>query len=1139
MFIVYYSNQLEKQKNILASLFSALPPEDPFQQDIILVQSPGMAQWLQMELAKETGISANLKFPMPASFIWQLYVDNLPATALENPFDKDSMMWRLMRLIPNFLDQETFAPLRHYLASSPHSEQYKLYQLSRKIADLFDQYLVYRPDWIFAWEQGDDEHIAAQIKTQQIHLNDTLLQQIQGNTQWQGALWRALVKDVESDVGESALHRADLHNQFLALLADKNAPKKLPTRVFIFGIPALPRAYLAILQAMSLQVDIHLFFNNPCQEYWGDIRDLRLDYLRTRNRYLLEKQDENQPLFSSRQLEQLEQNYVDVTYQDEHLQTGNPLLAAWGKMGRDFLYTLVRDEETIATYPVNAYQEMPTDTLLGQLQSQILHLENYPLNVEKNDRSLSIHACHSAMREVEVLHDYLLDLFNQTLTLTPKDVVVMVADINQYTPYIQAVFGQYVGQKNSEVPQIPFSISDNKLSESDVLVSSYLTLLRLKESPFTAEELLALLDIPAVRERFAISLADLPLVREWVADAGIRFGLQKHQDGINFNAWQAGLERMMLGYAMREEHGIWQESLGLDSSYGLKGELAGKLSHFFTAVSALHETLQQAHSIEKWQGILTALLADFFVQNNETADTLIYIQEKINEITEQLQTLHFADELQADVLADVVTTKLEEAPNSLKFLAGKVNFCTLLPMRSVPFKVVCLLGMNEADYPRQQMPNSFDLMQYHHQKGDRVRRDDDRYLFLEALLAARDYCYISYVGRSINDNQLKEPSVLVSQLLDYINQGNGEKKLTVVEHPMTAFSPMNFKNNENFTRSFATKWLPMAQLDNRSAQEFAVTMSDNPEKITEIELDRLVSFVENPVKFFFEKQLGVYFRDEDERIADSENFTLDGLDNYYLNNDLVYTDEQKFDDYFKQAAVKGLLPRAEFGKVAAENVRDNVLGFKEKIVDLTEPKHQSVEYNLNVEWQGETQEIRLFGYMEPMFGDDLQVIRWHFAKYKDRYRIRPWIYYLIQCITQEKAVPPKLITQDKIVELPSTDRETALVQLRIYVQAYLQSQVEIQLVPTVGNISDFMLDKAVNENISAVEFEKILGKLQELTKSDDKAHRKADPYWTRVLAQTTRFEQHDNLLKLLQQTKAWFGELFPKEEKKSTKKAAN
>ncbi|THA10454.1 exodeoxyribonuclease V subunit gamma [Rodentibacter pneumotropicus] len=1128
MFIVYYSNQLEKQKDILAELFKTLPREDPFQQDIILVQSPGMAQWLQMELAKKNGVSAHLAFPMPATFIWQLYADNLPAVSLQNPFDKDSMMWRLMRLMPDFLGREEFSPLRHYLASSPHSEQYKCYQLSRKIADLFDQYLVYRPEWIFAWEKGEDEGIVTQIKTQQAHLNETLLQQILGNVAWQGVLWRALVSDIKADMGENATHRAALHEQFLALLNNKNQSKKLPSRLFIFGIPALPTAYLSILQAMSSEVDIHLFFNNPSQEYWGDIRDLRMDYLSSRTRRNYQKNAEIQPLFSEEQRTALQQGLVETTYHNEHLQTGNPLLAAWGKMGRDFLYTLIRDEERIPTYSVNAYEEISASTLLGQLQSHILHLENQPLNIEKNDRSLTIHACHSAMREVEVLQDYLLRLFNQDPTLTPKDVVVMVADINQYTPYIQAVFGQ----KNGETPLIPFSISDNKLSESDVLVSCYLTLLRLKESAFSAEEILTFLDIPALRECFDISLSYLPLVREWISDVGIRFGLQKNQEGINFNSWQAGLERMVLGYAMREEHGIWQDSLGFDSSYGLKGLLAGKLSRFFTVLSHWHKTLQQAHSIEKWHEILTALLTDFFAQNEQTNDTLFYIQEKINEVTQQLTSIHFDLSLQVDVIADVMTTKLEESPNSLKFLAGKVNFCTLLPMRAVPFKVVCLLGMNEADYPRTQTPNSFDLMQYHHQKGDRVRRDDDRYLFLEALLAARDYCYISYIGRSIIDNQTREPSVLVSQLLDYINQRD-EQRLQVQQHAMTAFSPSNFKNEDNFNRSFATKWLPMAKNGGQAEPKEFASMMEHQEKITEIELERLVGFVENPVKFFFEKQLGVYFRDEDERIADSENFTLDGLDNYRLNNDLVYADEQQFDKYFAQATVKGVLPRAQFGRVAAENTRNIVLEFKEKIVDLGEPAHRSVDFTLNVTWQEKEQAIRLFGYMDNLFNDTQQVIEWHFASYKDRYRIRPWLYYLIQCITQKTAIPPKLITKDQVIEFPQVSYETALAQLQIYVQAYLQSQVEIQPIPTVGKISDFII-----KDESAVDFDGILTMLQKLAEDEKRGSykKKADPYWARLLAQTMKFENRENLLVLLKQTTDWFGVLFAKNDPKSLNK---
>lgn len=389
--------------------------------------------------------------------------------------------------------------------------------------------------------------------------------------------------------------------------------------------------------------------------------------------------------------------------------------------------------------------------------------------------------------------------------------------------------------------------------------------------------------------------------------------------------------------------------------------------------------MQKAHNIEKWREKLTALLTDFFVQNEETADTLFYIQDCINAFADDLQAVNFEETLQADVIAEVMSARLEETPNSLRFLAGKVNFCTLLPMRSIPFKVVCLLGMNEADYPRSHTPNSFDLMQYHHQKGDRVRRDDDRYLFLEALLAARSHFYVSYVGCSIIDNQPKEPSVLVSQLLDYINHYSDDG-LKIEQHPMTAFSPSNFQNEGKINRSFAKKWLPIAQFQERKCHEFVVPMGENQAPIMEIELDRFVSFVENPVKFFFEKQLGVYFRDEYDRIEESENFTLNGLDRYRINNELLHLEEAQFNDYFAKQRVKGIMPRGEFAEVCAQSIRADVLAFKEKIKDYSSPHSESVDFVVETT-QGN---IRLFGYMEPLFGDENQIIEWRFAKYKDR-----------------------------------------------------------------------------------------------------------------------------------------------------------
>ena len=528
MFTVYHSNQLEVQKDILVELIQRQPLSNPLQPETVLVQSPGMAQWLQLQIAEQKGIAANFTFPMPASFIWQLYAENLPDVAQSNQFNKNAMMWRLMRLIPQYLEQEAFHPLRHYLAHSVQSEQFKLYQLAGKIADLFDQYLVYRPDWIAAWEAHHDAEIRHQIETQ-LNLNhDRLSVQIEQNIAWQASLWRALVQTVKAETGlDLVQHRAHLHQLLLQKLRE-NRPLFLPERLFIFGIPALPKAYLEIFQAISAYCDVHLFFNNPCQEYWGDIVDptfVEKLALRTRTDYFNQV---NKPLLSADQMAQVEQQW-EVTYAQEKLQVGNPLLASWGKLGRDFSYLLTQLEPN----EISAYAEIEPRNLLSQIQHQILHLMpsgSEPLNYQENDRTLTFHSCHSTMREVEVLQDYLLHLLQENPHLTPKDIIVMVADIDKYTPYIRAVFGQYATPQTA----IPFSISDNKLSENDVIIDGFLSLLQLKESIFSAEDVLALLDVPAIRQRFNIELQDLAQIRDWVKNAGVRFGLEKQRAEIHF-----------------------------------------------------------------------------------------------------------------------------------------------------------------------------------------------------------------------------------------------------------------------------------------------------------------------------------------------------------------------------------------------------------------------------------------------------------------------------------------------------------------------------------------------------------------------------------------------------------------------------
>ncbi len=1126
MFTVYYSNQLDIQKEILIHLMQQQPLNDPLQAETILVQSPGMAQWLQWQIAEKQGIAANLQFPMPATFIWRQYVENLPEVVQQSQFEKESMTWRLMRLIPGYLSQPEFQPLRHYLSSSVQAEQQKLYQLAHKIADLFDQYLVYRPEWISAWEQGNDLPVSSQIGQQIDGGNQQLFAQITRHVQWQGTLWRALTNEIWTQTGEIQ-HRARLHQRFLTLLA-QGAPKKLPARVFVFGISALPKTYLDTLHAISAYCDVHLFFNNGCREYWGDIIDpsyWRKLQIRHRTFYTDKR---TQPLLSAQQVSNLENDVIEYTYDNEFLQIGHPLLSAWGKQGRDFLYLLTE----LQCNEISAYVEPPENNLLSQIQARILNLVpsgKQPLHYQAADQSLSFHACYSAMREVEVLHDYLLHLFNQDNGLTPKDIVVMVADIDQYTPYIRAVFSQ-------EPHYIPFSISDNKLSESDVLVSGFLSLLNLKESLFGAEEILALLDIPAIRTRFHIESDDLALIHHWVADSGIRFGLDKYTDAAqhNYNAWQAGLERMLLGYAMREENGVWQDSLGLDNSYGLNGRLAGYLTAFIDSLSQWRQVLAEEHDALQWQQHLLTLIETFFAANEQNNETLWYLKECIQRFTEQLQAAHFDEPLSVEVVDEVLNEYLQDSPNSLKFLAGKVNFCTLLPMRSVPFKVVCLLGMNEGDYPRQHTPNSFDLMQYHHQKGDRFRRDDDRYLFLEALLSAQHYLYISYVGRSVVDDQPKEPSVLVSQLLDYVAENlsatDGEdtdnppqdwRALLVKQHAMTAFSEQNFRGED---RTFARKWLSLARrVQHADTSDFMQPLPPEDLLISEIALPDLIAFVQHPLKYFLQQRLGVSFNDENPLIGDSENFSLNKLDQYYIHDQLLYCDESAQEAFFTALMIKGVMPRGSFAQVYEKQLKRDIQELKACVADYLARDEQRQAIELFVECASGT--VRLYGDLDHLYAQEngmLQRICWRVGAIRDQDAIESWVYYLLQCAVQHNAAPALYYAKKEKISFKTLEKTTALAQLAVYVEDFIQGWR--QPLPVITSAIDSYLNllrmdrSTLFKAEDAVDFTACAQKLDSLISGT--VYTSPDLYWQRVFARTPPSELQIRAINRRMQ--AWF-----------------
>ena len=1027
MLRVYHSNRLDVLEALMEFIVERERLDDPFEPEMILVQSTGMAQWLQMTLSQKFGIAANIDFPLPASFIWDMFVRVLPEIPKESAFNKQSMSWKLMTLLPQLLEREDFTLLRHYLTDD--SDKRKLFQLSSKAADLFDQYLVYRPDWLAQWETG---HLVEGVGEAQA---------------WQAPLWKALVEYTD-ELGQPRWHRANLYQRFIETLESATTcPPGLPSRVFICGISALPPVYLQALQALGKHIEIHLLFTNPCRYYWGDIKDpAYLAKLLTRQRRH-SFEDRELPLFRD------SENAGQLFNSDGEQDVGNPLLASWGKLGRDYIY-LLSDLES--SQELDAFVDVTPDNLLHNIQSDILELENRAVagvNIEEFSRSdnkrpldpldssITFHVCHSPQREVEVLHDRLLAMLEEDPTLTPRDIIVMVADIDSYSPFIQAVFGSAPADR-----YLPYAISDRRARQSHPVLEAFISLLSLPDSRFVSEDVLALLDVPVLAARFDITEEGLRYLRQWVNESGIRWGIDDDNvrelelPATGQHTWRFGLTRMLLGYAMESAQGEWQSVLPYDESSGLIAELVGHLASLLMQLNIWRRGLAQERPLEEWLSVCRDMLNAFFLPDAETEAAMTLIEQQWQAIIAEGLGAQYGDAVPLSLLRDELAQRLDQERISQRFLAGPVNICTLMPMRSIPFKVVCLLGMNDGVYPRQLAPLGFDLMSQKPKRGDRSRRDDDRYLFLEALISAQQKLYISYIGRSIQDNSERFPSVLVQELIDYIGQSHylpGDEALNCDEsearvkahltchHTRMPFDPQNYQPGN--LQSYAREWLPAASQAGKAHSEFVQPLPFTlPETVP---LETLQRFWAHPVRAFFQMRLQVNFRTEDSEIPDTEPFILEGLSRYQINQQLlnVLVEQDDAERLFRRFRAAGDLPYGAFGEIFWETQCQEMQQLADRVIACRQPG-QSMEIDLACNG------VQITGWLPQVQPDGL--LRWRPSLLSVAQGMQLWLEHLVYCASGGNGESRLFLRKDGEWRFPPLAAEQALHYLSQLIEGY-------------------------------------------------------------------------------------------------------
>lgn len=904
MFTFIHGNRQEWLARHLAARLGSRPL-NIFEREVVVVQSGGMARWLQMFLAEELGIAAQFRFTFPAGYLWSLFGKVLPDVPKETPFAADILTWQLLRLFREIPPSEAFTPLTRYLADE---DPVKRHGLARRLAECFDSYLAYRPHWVGAWLSG---------KT--IGLGE--------HEAWQAWLWQR--------IGAEAGKLPDAHPAalfFQALEADPSLLEKLPSRLTVFGIGAMPPPYLDIFKRLGDFIDVAFYLVNPCREYWGDLVTQR-----ALARAALET-PEVLPL----------------------LEAGHPLLGSLGQVTRASFERLAgeNDQELFVESAADAeIAHSSSGKLLQRVQDDMLDMcrreANDRLLLDASDDSIQFHVCHGATRELEVLFDRLLKLFADDPTLQPHDVLVLTPDILSIAPLIEAVFGAHPDRQG-----IPFTVADRPLELEAPLLRAFNALLDLAQGRLDAESVLGVLEQPCIASRFGFDDEALAMVRAWIGESGIRWGLSgadRAARGLpadDTHSWHFGLKRMLLGVALPQKGAqLFDGTLPFDAIEGVRTQTLGKLLGFMDALDLALKQLAQMRSVADWAELLPQLCLRFCFDENDFGDNsaqraMQTLRDTLRQLSQAAQRAASDELVPLAVVRRELQMRLNDMPPGWAFLGGGVTFAALRAYRAVPARVICLIGMNDGVFPRNPALPGFDLLNKYPQVGDRELRAEDRHAFLEALLSAREYLHVSYAGRSIRDNAELPPSMLVAELRDALDKtaisadGASASAALTVHHRLQAFSPRYFDGSDVRLYSHAAYYAQTAaaaQTDRIDAKPFVTgVLPDAPAELLDVTPQQFVAFFRNPARHLLRHRLGVHLEESEGLLETEEPFVPDGLERYHLRRRLVedwQAGVNTRDDAFALARARGALPHGAAGAAWFSQLWDGFAPFAEQVAE--------------------------------------------------------------------------------------------------------------------------------------------------------------------------------------------------------------
>ncbi len=942
---------------------------DLFATELFLIQSQGIERVIAQTLADEFRSFCNFKFFQPLDFLG-FVADRLGMGITPDGFHRQILAWRLDGLLRD-LSGEACLPLTTYFAGE--NSELKRFQLARRLANIFDQYQVMRPDMLLKWESG---------KLATSHPAEI----------WQMDLWQRLLRQPEGDV-----HRGMLFKKVIERLKkEKDLGELLPKRISIMGLHTIPPIFLDYLNSLSPHMDVHLFLLSPCRNYWGNVESQRTQFKRMARKISDNKQAEV----------------------DEH----HPLLAVLGRQGRDLQNMMLEGADfalEFASYadPLEG-KSYAGSHLLQRLQAGLLDGKlpdgpRPPLIAE--DNSIQVVSCHSKLREITVLKDHLLCLLHEDSNLELREIIVMAPDIQEYAPLIPAVF-----------EDIKHSIADRSIRRRNSIISAFISFLELFTGRFGWSELFDLLRQPVVFPQFQLSLSDLDTLQQWVNGAGIRWGLSGQQraeaglPGFSEASWKEGLDRLLMGYAIGTEEFV-DGVLPFVDIEGRGACALGGLCRYIELIEEARQDFSQKRSVARWSKTLQAIVAKLFGEEYE--QELVELRSIVAELAESISLFHTA-EVSFRVICEWLKQSSKESRSSTGFLRGQLTFCSMLPMRSIPFKVVCLIGLNDGVFPKNDNHDTFDLMGVDFRPGDRSPRSDDRYQFMEAILAARSHLYLSYIGQSIRTNESIPPSVVVTEFLEVLQAGYGVKDI-VVRHPLHPFSRKYFEEGKDKRLfSYNSYYCRTADILQRGVQPPTEWwQGELDDTIRKVLLSNLLSFYTNPQRFFIKECLGIRLDMGQDLPEERELFGVSGLDKYHVEDAMLRSGlTGNLADLFKKIQTRGQWPLGTSGRLAFEEKRIGVEAFIGKIQG-----QQMGARRADMKLDLAAGDYRLLGLLGNLYDNGAMLIR--YGNLRGRDLLLGWIHHLVLRRLMP-SLKTRIVAMDSIIGFNDTaggpDLETLL-----------------------------------------------------------------------------------------------------------------